>query len=207
MRDPPVAPRRRGRRDKGAGVRSRRVQVRLLPSTQASPLESGIKTRRSSTGKSAALRRRRPHVRVVPARPRRDGQGQGAGPSTRMPGFDSPPRFRCQVVERQDVRPLPGRRGFDPLPGSNRRPASSIEASGAIDDPMRWLGDTSSTAVPASGECSLKAGRVSAGVRPRPSGSRIVSLWSSFNGEDAGTPSRRSGFDSLRPHHHALPDE
>src|SRR5687767_5321275 len=31
---------------------------------------------------------------------------------------------RCQVVEREDVRLLPGRRGFDALPGSAHRPVA-----------------------------------------------------------------------------------
>jgi hypothetical protein len=44
----------------GTGLRIRRMQVRLLPSTPS---------RRSSAEQSAALRRRRSHVRIVPARP------------------------------------------------------------------------------------------------------------------------------------------
>jgi hypothetical protein len=72
-------------------------------------------------------------VRVAPLPPPsmpRWSNGHDTGPSTRRSGFDSPPRCAvapatiptttnlCQVVERQDIRLLPGRRGFEPLPGS-----------------------------------------------------------------------------------------
>jgi len=47
----------------------------------------------------------RPYRATPPARPR----------SRRLTQPDA-------VVERQDIRPLPGRRGFDPLPGSSAQP-------------------------------------------------------------------------------------
>ncbi len=37
---------------------------------------------------------------------------------------------RCQVVERQDVRLLPGRRGFEPLPGSSMPGGRGVQVRG-----------------------------------------------------------------------------
>ena len=129
----------------GAGLRNRRMQVRPLPSTpitrRSSAEQSAAFRRRRSHVRIVPARRKvrseaiRPDEEPVP----KTGRGRealvGASPtaSSCMPrwskvktpgpqpgGRGSTPRrgTRCQVVERKDVRLLPGRRGFDPVPGS-----------------------------------------------------------------------------------------
>ena len=93
-------------------------------------------------------------VRVPASALPRWSRGQDTGPSTRRPGFvprrgthtchtnarrrsgavlgerDGEAESTCQVVERQDVRLLPGRRGFEPLPGSTTLGGRGVQARG-----------------------------------------------------------------------------
>ena len=70
-----------------------------------------------------------------PFRTRRDGR-EVKTPGPQPGGRGSIPRRgthtpnQCQVVERQDVRLLPGRRGFDPLPGSATLGGREVQARG-----------------------------------------------------------------------------
>ena len=86
---------------------------------------------RKSSGRMRSLSRKQVAVHEAVGRSsrpasatRRDGREvktPGSQPGSRgsIPRRGARASNRCQVVERQDVRLLPGRRGFEPLPGSS----------------------------------------------------------------------------------------
>jgi hypothetical protein len=135
-RHPPRAPRKRPgwmrtlSRKQVRVVRPVGVRVAPLP-----PLAAPNSPRQTRRAKLAA-----------PNSPR-SSSGHDAGPSTRRPGFDSPSRYARTSNARwssgTDVRLLPGRREFDPLPGSAR--STLVVVVQRLRIPARHAGDEGSS--------------------------------------------------------------
>ena len=163
----------------GTGLRIRRMQVRLLPSTPS---------RRSSAEQSAALRRRRSHVRIVPARPSKRQQDQAlvAQEAERVPGTDEVVGANPTEGPTEGIRP-----DEEPVcyAGTGRQPLWVRVPPLPPRKRSGWIRSLS---------------RKQVGVA-RPLGVRVAPLphsprWS--RGQDTGPSTRRPGFDSPSRYSH-----